>query len=545
MKKVLLILFFLSSNCFALPLYHGWLNSCDANGDGVEVFNLSNADNHYFNNVNLALYDISYYYNPADASAGTGAILDFTNFVSSSTIIYVRVVKISDGEWGITQLHLGVRSFPIFNQPDDVIQVQNPYTGFSVFNLETVSASITLAPSTFISYHETIVDAQLNENPIVFSCAYSNLTPSQTIYVRVANQYCFSVTSFIIRVISGTPTPSPVINFTDVNFKNKLLQANIGNLIARNLCTDYASSAAMKIDENNDGEIQESEALQVRGLYLDNSNIADLEGLQYFANLTQLYIEDNQISNIDVSMLPKLNHFFCSGNLITTLDVSENPELCLFSCTNSPNLVSVFMKNGSYGCPGEFLLYGNPLLEYVCTDEDEISQQFINFNLSNMPDVIVNSYCSFVPSGNYNTITGTTKFDAGNDGCDTSDFPTSFVKITINDGQQDGTTFVNSSGIYSYYTQAGTYNITTVLENPAFFNVAPVTASVTFSDTNNSVSTNNFCITANGIHPDLEIVNVPLNWPRPGENFTCLIMVRNKGNKLSREISLFLLKMQK
>lgn len=53
---------------------------------------------------------------------------------------------------------------------------------------------------------------------------------------------------------------SQIVNIPDANLKTKLLLANntSGHQIAKNLNGDY-----FKIDSNNDGEIQFSEALQV------------------------------------------------------------------------------------------------------------------------------------------------------------------------------------------------------------------------------------------------------------------------------------------
>ena len=56
------------------------------------------------------------------------------------------------------------------------------------------------------------------------------------------------------------------ITIPDANFKAKLLQADVTNSIAEN-----SSNSSIKIDSNNDGEIQVVEVQNVHNLYIDNT----------------------------------------------------------------------------------------------------------------------------------------------------------------------------------------------------------------------------------------------------------------------------------
>ena len=56
-------------------------------------------------------------------------------------------------------------------------------------------------------------------------------------------------------------------------------------------------------------------------------------------------------------------------------------------------------------------------------------------------------------------------------------------------------------------------------------------ATISFADNNNNTATQNFCITANGVHPDLEIVIAPITPARPGFDATYLATYKNKGNQ--------------
>lgn len=70
-----------------------------------------------------------------------------------------------------------------------------------------------------------------------------------------------------------------------------------------------------------------------------------------------------------------------------------------------------------------------------------------------------------------------------------------------------------------------------VLENSAYFNVAPATSVVNFPAIDGSVQTVDFCLSANGVHPDVEILIVPVGAARPGFDAMHQIIYRNKGNQ--------------
>lgn len=335
-----------------------------------------------------------------------------------------------------------------------------------------------------------------------------------------------------------------IVNIPDVNFKTKLLQASATTFIAQN-----SAGQNIKIDLNDDGEIQESEALLVSVLFLNYSNISNITGLEKFTNLTFLSLiqnnisvlplntltqleglrcDFNQISALDFTGLLSLTYLNCSYNNIQTLDFSLNPLFFELWCRNN-NLSYINLKNGYVGIQVNTAWGANPNLSYICVDEGE--QNVAISNVMNSPSVLVSTYCSFTPGGNYNTITGSITFDEDNNGCDASDLPQPNIRININDGTSQGATFTNNSGNYNFYTQAGSFVLTPNVENPTWFNFSPATATIPFANSNNNTTTQNFCISANGIHPDLEIVIAPITPARPGFDALYQIVYKNKGNQ--------------
>ena len=86
--------------------------------------------------------------------------------------------------------------------------------------------------------------------------------------------------------------------------------------------------------------------------------------------------------------------------------------------------------------------------------------------------------------------------------------------------------------------QAGSFDLTTDLENPTWFTASPLTATIPFANNNNNVTTQDFCISANGIHNDLEVVISQVMIARPGFDAGYNIVYKNKGNQpLSGNVS--------
>lgn len=278
---------------------------------------------------------------------------------------------------------------------------------------------------------------------------------------------------------------------------------------------------------------------------VDLTNVPLLYGLTITENpITVLNLSNNNqinslsisgcpISVLDLSNLSNLTNASFLGLLITELDLSNNPLVSSIRFHDNPNLTHVNLKSGvtntiNYNT-SQF--YNVPNLEYICIDEGDV----INYSILQDPPLIpTSSYCSFTPGGDYNTITGITQFDINGNGCDVNDMLVQYfgIGINLNATSTNSSVFSNGSGNYSVFTnQIGTFDLTPNLENPSYFSVNPNPATVNISVIDNSTTTQNFCITANGVHPDLEIVIAPITPARPGFDAVYKIVYKNKGNQ--------------
>lgn len=118
-----------------------------------------------------------------------------------------------------------------------------------------------------------------------------------------------------------------VVTIPDANFKARLLTSSSINSVARDL-----SGNPVKIDKNNNGFIEASEASNISYLDLSFSQIMSLEGISSFINVTYLDCKINAISSLDVSHLNKLVTLNCNGNKITSLSLSTSAVIETIDC---------------------------------------------------------------------------------------------------------------------------------------------------------------------------------------------------------------------
>lgn len=169
--------------------------------------------------------------------------------------------------------------------------------------------------------------------------------------VPLLNSVCCDAGELAVMelVLSAQPTVTvstdcvpAIVNIPDVNFKNKLLTANCASFVDGTPADSFNSP----VDTNADGEIQVSEALAVKGLRVNTSimtttnDLLSLEGIEYFTNLQYLNCIGNQISALDVTMMPDLFEVNCNYNALTTVDFSGLAQLEVATCRRN-NLTTV------------------------------------------------------------------------------------------------------------------------------------------------------------------------------------------------------------
>lgn len=391
-------------------------------------------------------------------------------------------------------------------------------------NLKAVLCGATTTNAIAYGINNTWIEIDTNNN--------NEIEVSEALQV-----YKLSMSDFNISSLTGI---SSFTNLTHLNCRyNQLSSFNSSDFIG---LTNFTS---LDIEGNQLTSLNVSGLTNLEYLRCQNNQIASLSlnnltGLQYLLcdgnQLTSLNLNSipsliyvrchtNQLTSIDLSALTNLQTLECESNQLTSLNLNTHTNLQNLRC-QSNQLTSLFIKNGKNETDLNFS--ANPNLTYICADESQLNSIQNSLNTLGYTNTVLNSYCSFTPGGNFYTVNGSSKVDSNNNGCEVSDSGWSNFKLNIVSGSTTGSLISDAFGNYSIPIQTGTLTISPVIENPSYFTVSPTSVSVSFP-TQTSPFLQNFCITPNGIHPDLEVTLLPVEVARPGFDALYTIFYKNKG----------------
>ncbi|BCY29238.1 T9SS type A sorting domain-containing protein [Flavobacterium okayamense] len=302
-------------------------------------------------------------------------------------------------------------------------------------------------------------------------------------------------------------------------FNNNLSSLNVSNLI--NL--DYLDCSANNISNLNLTNNTLLKTLRFRGLSnIDLTNNTLLEGLT---------ITYSGITSLDLSQNPNLIHFYVRSTFLEEINLENNYNVMNVDCAGNQYLKNLNLKNGRPGAFSSLNINTCPNLNFICCDYEDISYIQQKIDLAGYTNCHTNSYCTFTPGGTFYEVNGNNRFDYNNDGCSLSDIIYPNLKFNITNGSTIGSFISNISGNYKFYMQAGNHTITPVIENPSYFSISPQSYTVNFP-TQASPFTQDFCVTANGVHSNIEIVLVPITPARPGFDAQYRIIYKNIGNQV-------------
>ncbi|RZJ74527.1 MAG: hypothetical protein EOO45_08300, partial [Flavobacterium sp.] len=183
---------------------------------GEGEFNLSDADAQIIQNPN---YVIRYYTSQLAANGGGNDNITQNPYSSANRTLFVRVDDPQTGCTIYTTLELEVLPAPIAPAQTPLEECDFNNDGVAAFNLDAVIAQITAQlGNVTVTVHETIEDAQFDENPITNTASYTNVTGFtnngiQTVFILVqsAQTECFDIVELdlIVRPVPEATTPAP------------------------------------------------------------------------------------------------------------------------------------------------------------------------------------------------------------------------------------------------------------------------------------------------------------------------------------------------
>lgn len=176
-----------------------------------------------------------------------------------------------------------------------------------------------------------------------------------------------------VPILSVNASPSPklpcdsVIRFPDLNFEE----------------------AVREIIDKPIGDITANDVAGITQLLIIGLDITDLTGIEYFSALEELSCQENQLTELDVSLNTMLTMLECDMNLLTTLDVSRNQKLETLTCGNNQLTMLDVSHNPAlmwldcYGNQLKTLDVGqNPALENLLCDSNQLIALDVSKNLA-------------------------------------------------------------------------------------------------------------------------------------------------------------------
>ncbi|NBU81404.1 MAG: gliding motility-associated C-terminal domain-containing protein [Flavobacteriaceae bacterium] len=159
---------------------------------------------------------------PIGGSVSDQITLVLPDIVSLDFEIKFRVDDIGDGTGIVTELFENNNTAiandslwisPTFNPLDNLLVCNEGFTR-GTYDFSSYEDLVKINPEDGVLFYETIENATNNVNPILNITSYqATLTPKE-IFVRVFNEHCFSITSFLLTTRNCPPT---IYNFVSAN----------------------------------------------------------------------------------------------------------------------------------------------------------------------------------------------------------------------------------------------------------------------------------------------------------------------------------------
>ncbi|MEO5777433.1 MAG: gliding motility-associated C-terminal domain-containing protein [Flavobacterium sp.] len=105
---------------------------------------------------------------------------------------------------------------PTFNTLENLVACNEGFTR-GTFDFSSYEDLVRTNPEDTVRFYETLDDATNDVNPILNITSYQAMPTPKEIFIRVVNEHCFSITSFLLTTRNCPPT---VYNYVSVNNDN-------------------------------------------------------------------------------------------------------------------------------------------------------------------------------------------------------------------------------------------------------------------------------------------------------------------------------------
>lgn len=203
-------------------------------------------------------------------------------------------------------------------------------------------------------------------------------------------------TTFLITILLAFVlfnTKAQIVDIPDPILKHNLVNLNVVD-------TNNSGTGDADADTNDDGEIQVSEAEAVIGLYLIQTGILSMEGIESFINLVNFQCQDNLFPSLDVSNMSNLKYLLTQGNgQLVSIDVTQNSQLEYLNCSAN-SLSSIDVSENSV--LKTLVIQGNNLTDIGVTNNVNLEHLSIGGQNIAVLDISQNSNLEYLNIGNCN-----------------------------------------------------------------------------------------------------------------------------------------------
>jgi hypothetical protein len=256
---------------------------------------------------------------------GTSITFDPASANTDSTIVKMTVNGINTANIGKNSITVtGISSgSPNISKTKNVIlnvysSIINPVTLISPINgTSNVPPPYKLSWNANINAKEYIIEISTDNE-------FLNIVETET---STSNEYIPSSlifnTQYFWRIKAKNPCSNEVYSVVN-NFKS------IDQSMFTYIPDDNFQQALIELGYDNgiiDNYILTSNIKNVKSLNIGSKEISDLTGIQDFSELTELFIDNNKLTSLDISKNIALTKLMVTGNQISYLDVSKNIAL--------------------------------------------------------------------------------------------------------------------------------------------------------------------------------------------------------------------------
>lgn len=152
------------------------------------------------------------------------------------------------------------------------------------------------------------------------------------------------------KVVSGGVTiadiTSPTTTFTMPSRQVEVTAIYDTDITDKFTDANFLAAVRKVLHKEADDSISDTDVSSITFLNIPSRNITNLEGIEYFTELTRLDCFYNNLTAIDISNNTKLTNLSCEYNQLTDLNLSNNTALAYLCCNNN-QLTTLDVSNNS------------------------------------------------------------------------------------------------------------------------------------------------------------------------------------------------------